>query len=349
MLLKMPIREAVRHTTERPAEHALGFAGGGTAGGGDGVSAHVGGGSGGGGGLLNDVVNILGSAYNIGSIIAAVTSGNTTALTNALDAHVRTNGSTAGDLAKLMIALPKALITDAAKQLAAMVGLGGGGGGPGGKFGVSTPGVASGTVASWFAQAVKLTGVGTGWIPDLETIAHYESGDNPDAINLTDSNAAAGDPSRGIMQTIMTTFLAYHQPGTSMNIYNPIANIAAAIRYIKARYGTVGNVPGIVSLSHGGGYVGYDNGGWLESAPSSFAPSMPVTVPLNTSGRPEAIFSPEESALLVPWLKQQLSGKTGGAAGPGTTVQFIYNGPQTPTPEMQANMRRDLALTLGGP
>ena len=36
-----------------------------------------------------------------------------------------------------------------------------------------------------------------------------ESGGNPNAINLTDSNAAAGDPSRGLMQTIMSTFEAY--------------------------------------------------------------------------------------------------------------------------------------------
>jgi hypothetical protein len=147
MLLKMPIREAVRHTTERSAEHALGFAGGGTAGGGDGVSAHVGGGSGGGGGYLSDLTNLLGSAENVGAIIAALTTGNTTALTHDLDARVKTTA--AGNLAKLMIALPKTLIADVAKQLASMVGLGGGA--PGGKFGV--PGTSSGAVgylpANW--------------------------------------------------------------------------------------------------------------------------------------------------------------------------------------------------------
>ena len=39
-----------------------------------------------------------------------------------------------------------------------------------------------------------------------------ESGGNPNAINLTDSTPAAGDPSRGLMQTIGSTFAAYAGP-----------------------------------------------------------------------------------------------------------------------------------------
>lgn len=44
------------------------------------------------------------------------------------------------------------------------------------------------------------------------------------------------------------------------DIYNPIHNAVAAIRYIKSRYGTVFNTPGIKSMSHGGGYKGYATG-----------------------------------------------------------------------------------------
>lgn len=154
-------------------------------------------------------------------------------------------------------------------------------GGGGGTSGTSTPtGANAGIVISAIDQAIKDTGVPQAWFNDLATIASYESGDNPNAINLTDSNAAAGDPSRGLMQTIMTTFDAYHQAGTSSNIYDPVANVAAAINYIKAVYGSVYNVPGIVSLSHGGGYVGYDSGGLL----------MPgYTMAANLTGRPERI------------------------------------------------------------
>ena len=79
-----------------------------------------------------------------------------------------------------------------------------------------------------------------------------ESGGNPRAINLTDINAQHGDPSRGLMQTIMSTFLAYHWPGTSFDIYNPLANIAAALNY--AAHGR-GFGSGVGQLGSGHGYA----------------------------------------------------------------------------------------------
>jgi SLT domain-containing protein len=91
---------------------------------------------------------------------------------------------------------------------------------------------------------------------DLWIIIKHESGGNPGAINLTDSNAAAGDPSKGLMQTISTTFNAYALPG-HRSIYNPVDNIIAGVRYAIARYGTLGNVPGVVAVHHGLPYVGY--------------------------------------------------------------------------------------------
>jgi hypothetical protein len=66
-----------------------------------------------------------------------------------------------------------------------------------------------------------------------------ESSGNPNAINLWDSNAAKGDPSRGLMQTIGATFNAYHVAGTSTNIYDPLANICAALNYINDVYGGI--------------------------------------------------------------------------------------------------------------
>ena len=71
-----------------------------------------------------------------------------------------------------------------------------------------------------------------------------ESGGSTNAVNRWDSNAhgtaqadgAPGNSSRGLMQTIPSTFAAYHAPGTSLSIYDPHANIAAAWRYINSRY-----------------------------------------------------------------------------------------------------------------
>lgn len=120
-----------------------------------------------------------------------------------------------------------------------------------------------GNVQSWIASAMALTGVPASWASPLAQIALHESGGNPAAINLTDSNAKAGHPSQGLFQTIPSTFAAHMLPGHT-NILNPIDNAASAIEYIIGRYGDVFHVPGIVSMSHGGAYVGYANGGIIN-------------------------------------------------------------------------------------
>ncbi|MFF8907197.1 transglycosylase SLT domain-containing protein [Streptomyces olivaceoviridis] len=71
-----------------------------------------------------------------------------------------------------------------------------------------------------------------------------ESSGNPKAINLWDSNAAKGIPSKGLLQVIDPTFNAYHVAGTSFDIYDPVANITAACNYAAARYGSIDNVFG---------------------------------------------------------------------------------------------------------
>ncbi|MEU6403641.1 transglycosylase SLT domain-containing protein [Streptomyces sp. NPDC046985] len=71
-----------------------------------------------------------------------------------------------------------------------------------------------------------------------------ESSGNPRAINLWDSNARAGIPSKGLLQVIQPTFTTYHVNGTSWDIYDPVANITAACNYAAHRYGTIDNVHG---------------------------------------------------------------------------------------------------------
>jgi hypothetical protein len=71
-----------------------------------------------------------------------------------------------------------------------------------------------------------------------------ESSGNPRAINNWDSNAAAGTPSKGLLQVIEPTFRAYHVPGTAMDSYDPVANITAACNYAAAKYGSIDNVFG---------------------------------------------------------------------------------------------------------
>ena len=75
-------------------------------------------------------------------------------------------------------------------------------------------------------------------------------------MNNWDSNAAKGTPSKGLMQTIDPTFNAYSLPGHK-NIYDPVDNIIAGVRYAMERYGSVSNVPGVVAMKTGTGYRGY--------------------------------------------------------------------------------------------
>lgn len=114
----------------------------------------------------------------------------------------------------------------------------------------------SGNLANWISQAEQLAGVGNDWTRGLQIIAQHESGGNPRAVNNWDSNAKAGHPSEGLMQTIGPTFSHYALPGHD-NIFNPIDNAIAAIRYIESRYGGIGNVPGVRNVLSGRGYVGY--------------------------------------------------------------------------------------------
>jgi SLT domain-containing protein len=79
------------------------------------------------------------------------------------------------------------------------------------------------------------------WERGLETLITRESNWNTSAINNWDSNAAAGNPSKGLAQTTGTTFDAYKVAGHD-NIYEGVDNVAAAINYIKARYGSISNV-----------------------------------------------------------------------------------------------------------
>ena len=100
---------------------------------------------------------------------------------------------------------------------------------------------ASGSLADWVKAALKLTGQSTKLTAGLIRAAKAESGGNPRAVNNWDINAKLGHPSKGLFQTIDSTFNAYKLKGHG-NIWNPVDNAIAAIRYMIARYGSVENV-----------------------------------------------------------------------------------------------------------
>ncbi len=107
-----------------------------------------------------------------------------------------------------------------------------------------------------------------------------ESGGNPKAINLWDSNAKKGIPSKGLMQVIDPTFKAYARAGFDKNIYDPLSNILASIRYALSRYG---------SLAKAYRGVGYANGGFANK-PSIFGEDgLEAAIPLERDKRKQGL------------------------------------------------------------
>ncbi len=93
-------------------------------------------------------------------------------------------------------------------------------------------------------------------ISAVNLIVQRESTWNPNIVNTWDSNARKGTPSKGLMQTIGPTFNSYSIAGHK-NIFNPIDNMIAGIRYSVSRYGSLQNVPGVKAVARGGAYRGY--------------------------------------------------------------------------------------------
>ncbi|MGZ3141782.1 transglycosylase SLT domain-containing protein [Lentzea chajnantorensis] len=144
---------------------------------------------------------------------------------------------------------------------------GGGGGGGGGVGGMGPSGgppsgsPPPGNVEEWIREAIKILQangipVTEDNIDEIWKIIEKESSGNPHAINLWDSNAQKGTPSKGLMQCIDSTFNAHKLPGHD-DIWNPVDNIIAGVRYTFSRYGGFEGHPGLKAMSQGGGYQGY--------------------------------------------------------------------------------------------
>lgn len=108
---------------------------------------------------------------------------------------------------------------------------------------VRTP-VYANNLDGWISQALDIMrahGI-PGSYNGLHRNIMRESTGNPNAVNGWDVNAQNGTPSCGLLQVIQPTFNAYHVPGTSSNIYDPVANITAAANYAADKYGSIDNV-----------------------------------------------------------------------------------------------------------
>jgi len=168
---------------------------------------------------------------------------------------------------------------------------------------VSAAAVVNGNWADVVYQALKMENLPASAAGGVLRLIQSESGGDANAQNNWDSNARAGTPSQGLMQLIPGTFAANHWPGTSDNIRDPLANIAAGINYAVKTYG-VGMLMGGGRHDGSGRYVGYDTGGLLHPG---------VTQVVNASGKPEAVLTNAQwqaLATLASHLRQMLAGHT---------------------------------------
>ena len=117
--------------------------------------------------------------------------------------------------------------------------------------------IQAGGLDGWIAQALNIMGLPQNLAPGVKRIIMNESGGNPNAVNRWDTNAQRGTPSRGLMQTIPSTFRSYVHPELAGRpINDPVANITAGVRYMVDRYG-VDTVRAGGRSSGSGSYLGY--------------------------------------------------------------------------------------------
>lgn len=113
----------------------------------------------------------------------------------------------------------------------------------------------------WIAKALGMLGLPQALSKGVKTIIMHESGGNPNAINNWDSNARAGIPSEGLMQTIPSTFKACVLPSlANRSITDPVANITAGIRSMITHHG-MGALMNGGRRDSKGNYIGYGGAG----------------------------------------------------------------------------------------
>ena len=121
-------------------------------------------------------------------------------------------------------------------------------------------GVITGSYGDWTNQAAALTGtaISPQDASDLNFIISHESSWNPAAYNPSGAS--------GLGQLMPGTFAGHAVPGHG-DIWNPVDNLAAAINYMKSRYGSI----------HGA-WQFWQNAGWYDVGSRYVPYDMPAMV-----------------------------------------------------------------------
>lgn len=161
----------------------------------------------------------------------------------------------------------------------------------------SMPGLPGGGAEQWRAMAMDAL-IRTGYTPPETYIENMlrqiqsESGGNPSIVQQVQDINSGGNEGVGLLQIIPGTFASYRDPELPNDRTDPFANMVAALRYVRARYG--GDINGVWGKGHG-----YDQGGIFENG----------TVGWNTSGKPEAVLTNDQWKMFGRFIEQLQQGK----------------------------------------
>jgi hypothetical protein len=176
----------------------------------------------------------------------------------------------------------------AQKRLDDAAGSASGGSAEGGAF------TGGGNLRAWLTKALRITGhFSAANLAGLTRMAMAESGGNPNITQssaVRDVNTAAGNPAKGLLQTIPQTFAAHKMPGHD-NIFNPVDNAIASIRYQFSRYGRIVGHSGYAL----GGRLPMEFGGMFGDG-GSFTTSKPMMIGVGERGQRERVTVERESA-----------------------------------------------------
>jgi tape measure domain-containing protein len=203
---------------------------------------------------------------------------------------------------------------------------GGGGQGPPGSFPSGVRNYAS--IVARFARQLGVPQATNAFLSQMQS----ESNGNPRAVNNWDSNARAGTPSKGLMQVIQPTFDAYAGPYRNRGIWDPMANIFAAMNYAVRRYG--GRLLSVIGHGHG-----YARGGILREHVIGIGQQSGEVYHLAENGRPEVVTPMSD----IDRAARQLG--TGG--GRSVTVN-VYPREHQDERAIAAAVSRELAWSGGG-
>jgi hypothetical protein len=333
-------------------------------------SAHGGGGRGDGrhysiGGIVGDVGgfvssaahgvgSFLGGVVDAGKIVAALATGNTTALTSALGQFTKTD-ATAATLARVMTAIPRTLASDLVGVITGSMSGGGSGSLPsGGSNSMGSLPQNWHTIASYlFGHGfTKYAAAGVTGNVDAESAGDQEAlevggGGGGGLIQWTPWQSygplITGDPS----QDLMTQLAAIVMFGGGPAIVNRATSPSNAAMLYQDYYEKPASLTASLGQRMSSANAVYKAMGW--GSYDSGGPLAPgATLAVNQTGQAEEVLTPAERAAWVAVVQRTLAQPNGGLGGGAPQVTVNFYGTQRPNPEEMAEIERRLALAVGG-